>query len=74
MDKDLVKKVIRMVLSTMEDKKKNGTLPQQDAVKIWPHVSPLSAPVVLTYVKVKMSESNETTVTITPYVSRTGKM
>ncbi|GAB3796379.1 hypothetical protein [Virgibacillus kimchii] len=68
MDREFVEKVTRMVISSLEDMKKNGMLSNQQAVKIWPHESPLPDPVVLTHVKDKEAENEKATVTITPYV------
>jgi len=67
MDREFVEKITRMVISSLEDMKENGTFPSRQAVKIWHHESPLPDPVVLTHVKAEEPENGKTTVTFSPY-------
>ncbi|WP_164214825.1 hypothetical protein [Virgibacillus sp. YIM 98842] len=68
MDKEFVEKVTRMVISSLEEMKGNGIFSNQQAVKIWPHKSPLPDPVVLTHVKAEKPENGKSIVTFSPYV------
>ena len=68
MDREFVEKVTRMVISTLEDMKENGVYPEQQAVKMWPHESPLPDPVVMAHVKEEAPGNMERSVTISPYI------
>lgn len=68
MDRELIEKVTRIVIATLEDMKENGSFSNQQAVKIWPHTSPLSEPVVLTYTDCGGFENRDKMVSISPYV------
>lgn len=68
MDKHLVEKVTRIVMETLGELEVENKLSNHNTVKIWPHQSPLPAPIMMTSIDSKEPRNEEKMITISPYV------
>lgn len=70
MDRELVKKITRLVIEVLDDMNQTSSASNNGTVKIWSHKSPLPESIELTPVKAEQPKNMNKMVNITPYLKK----